>query len=233
MPEIPVLRLHLGATANFLGVIRCLKTPYSSIGALSLLRGLIESWTHLYFIADETEAGTPAQRAVRYEAGVRNEWRNFEKKTKPDLDHREMFRRNRTTIMGLWTDNGGKGEPKNRTYNHVSSTWKKITALPEFKGIEVLRDSSSVAAHVGAVDFLFAFDDSQITVEWVSPGRRSVWLLFAIVCFDNLTFSAFESVPSIDSQAAVQDLRSRWLGISNSLVLAKAAATKGQSELGL
>jgi len=233
VPEIPVWRLHLSATATFLGIIQCLKTPSSSLGALSLLRGLVESWTHLYFIADETEKGTPAQRAIRYEAGVLLEWRNFDKKTRPGSDHEETRRRHHATIMRLWVANGGEDEPRSRTYRHVQPTWEKITALPQVKGIEALRDSSSVAVHVGAVDFLLAFNDSQITVEWVSPGRRSAWLLYAIVCFDNLTLSAFGSVPSIDTQAATQDLHLRWLTIANSAALAKAGATKREPEAGL
>ena len=230
MPEFPIFRLHVGATANFLGVIQCLKTRYSSIGALSLLRGLIESWTHLYFIADETEGGTPAQRAVRYEAGVLSEWGDAQKKAKPEPDLEEVLRRKYARIMELWADNGGTGKLNRRTRRHVSPTWKKITALPEFKGIEVLYDSSSLAVHVSAVDFLFASDDSQITLKWVRPGVRPDWLLFAAACFENLTYSALESIPSVDSQALVQDSRTRWLEIFNSPVLAKPAATTEESE---
>ena len=99
MPEIPVWRLHLGATANFLAIVQCLKTRYSSLGALSLLRGLIEAWTDLFFIADESEQGTPALRAIRFEAGVLNEWASIDKKVRSDVDYQETVKRFHSTIM--------------------------------------------------------------------------------------------------------------------------------------
>jgi hypothetical protein len=130
MPQIPIWRLHLGATSNFLGIVQCLKTRYSSLGALSLLRGLVEAWAHLFFIADNGESGTSAMRAIQFEAGVLSEWASIDKRSNPAVDYDATVKRHQKTIMGLWKDNGGVGEPKRRRYSDVSRTLDKIAASP-------------------------------------------------------------------------------------------------------
>lgn len=115
MPEIPVWRLHLGATSTFLGIIKCLRTKQSSLGAFSLLRGMIEAWAHLFFIADESEPDTPALRSIRFEAGVLNEWAHVRKKMNPEIGYDELMAENQDGIMKLWRANAGTGEPRRRT----------------------------------------------------------------------------------------------------------------------
>ncbi len=74
MPESTVWRLHLTATASYLASIQCLRTRRSSLGGYILLRGPLEAWSHLDFIAGGTRDGSSALRALRYEAGAIREW---------------------------------------------------------------------------------------------------------------------------------------------------------------
>ena len=70
MPESTVWRLHLMATASYEASIQWLRTRYSSLGGYIVLRGLLEAWAHLDFIADDSQSGSPALRAIRYEQGA-------------------------------------------------------------------------------------------------------------------------------------------------------------------
>jgi hypothetical protein len=70
MPESTVWRLHLIATASYEASIQCLRTRYSPLGGYIVLRGLLEAWAHLDFIANDSQSGSPALRAIRYEQGA-------------------------------------------------------------------------------------------------------------------------------------------------------------------
>ena len=231
MPQIPVWRLHLGATSTFLGIIQCLRTRFSSLAALSLLRGLIEAWTHLYFIADESEAGTPALRAIRFEAGVLSEWASVDKKMRPEINYDEITKHNRELIVGLWTANGGKGEPRRRTYSDVNPTLIKMAKSPQLERLGLLHSSSSVAVHMSASDFLLETSVTGVRVVWASPGRRCAWLQLAIMCFDYLTLSALSSVSSPENDEVIQELHARWQEIYNDSLLVNAVGSEGASEM--
>lgn len=230
MPEIPVWRLHLAATSTFVGIIQCLRTRTASLGAFSLLRGMIEAWTHLFFIADESEPDSPALRAIRFEAGVLSEWASVKKKMNPELDYAEIMRRDHEGVMKLWIANGGKGEPKRRTYKDVNRTLGKMAKSPELESLEIIHASSSVAVHMSAADFLLESNALGVTVIWASEARRCAWLRLAIICFDYLTTSALASVPNHHGEASAQDLRARWLAIYNDPLLAAAVADEDTTD---
>jgi len=230
MPQIPIWRLHLGATSSFLGIIQCLKTRYSSLGALSLLRGLVESWAHLHFIADETEPGTAAMRAIQFEAGVLSEWASIDKKNNPALDYAETMKRHQRSIMRLWRENGGDGEPRRRKYGDVNGTLEKIAVSPGLDRVQVLHAASSSGVHVGASDFLLKSEPTSVTVTWITPGRRCAWLQLAIMSFDYLTLSALSAKPVAATDAVIQDLHIRWQNLYNSPFLTAVVATEVEEE---
>jgi len=233
MPEIPVWRLHLGATSTFLGIIQCLRTRPSSLGAFSLLRGMIEAWAHLFFIADESEPDSPALRAIRFEAGVLSEWASVSKRMNSEVDYVQLMARNHDGIKKLWTANAGKDEPRRRTYKDVNRTLEKMAKTPELESLGIIHASSSVAVHMSASDFLLESNDLGVKVVWASDARRCAWLQLAIVSFDYLTISALSSVPNNDNEAIVQELHSRWQAIYNNSLLVSAVATEGASEMHL
>lgn len=74
MPEASVQKLHLSATAKYRAGLACLQSAETSVGAYSLLRGVLEAWSHIAFIADSAEGGDARCRALRYERGALREW---------------------------------------------------------------------------------------------------------------------------------------------------------------
>ena len=233
MPEIPVWRIHLTATSTFLGIIQCLRTRPSSLSALSLLRGLIEAWTHLYFIADDSERDTPSLRAIRFEAGVLHEWASVKKKMNPELDYQEIRRKNDIGIMKLWTANGGTNQPRRRTHTDVTPTLKTMAKFPPLQQLGTIHASSSIAVHMAAADFLLESSDFGVSVTWASDARRCAWLQLAVMCFDNLTMCALSSTSSDGSEAVILDLSRRWRAIYNNELLVSAVASERAAESNL
>jgi len=233
MPEIPVWRLHLGATSTFLGIIQCLKTRQSSLGAFSLLRGLLEAWAHLFFIADMAEPDTPALRAIRFEAGVLSEWASIRKKMSPELDYAKLSARNHEGIMKLWSAHNGKAEPRRRTYKNVNQTLHKMANTKELESLGIIHASSSVAVHASAADFLLETSVLGAEVIWASEARRCAWLQLAIVSFDYLTISAISSVPREANAKICKELHERWQTIYNDPLLVSSVAAEGGSEMHL
>ncbi len=231
MPEIPVWRLHLVATSTFLAIIQCLKKRVSSLGALSLLRGMIEAWTHVFFIADNSESGTPAHRAIRFESGVLSEWASIQKRMNPDVDYEQIMAHNHQGIMKLWIANGGQNDPARRTYKHVNQTIEKMAKNPELASLGIIHASSSVAVHVSSADFLLESNEFGVTVVWTSDARRFAWLQLAIVCFDYLTTSALLSVPSPGNETVIPELHTRWQAIYNDPLLVSAVAGEDGAEM--
>lgn len=233
MPEIPVWRLHLVATSTFLGIIQCLRTRPSSLGAFSLLRGMIEAWAHLFFIADESEPGSPALRAIRFEAGVLSEWASVRKKMEPEIDYDHLMRQNHDGIMKLWAANEGINEPRRRTYNDVNTTLKKMAKVPELEGLGIIHAASSVAVHSSAADFLLESNEFNASVVWANDARRCAWLQLAIVSFDYLTTCALSSVPIRANEEIVPELHAQWQAIYNDPLLVNAVANEGATEMHL
>lgn len=219
MPQIPVWRLHIGATSTFLGVIQCLRTRHSSIGAFSLLRGLIEAWTHLYFIADNSEDDTPAIRSIRFEAGVLNEWASVDKAMNPELDFAELQKKNNAKILRLCVANGRNNLPKMRTHNHVKPTLDKMAQSETLGSLDIFHQATSIAVHMSATDYLLKSTDTGVTVIWASPALRCAWLQLAIAFFDYLTFSALSCVPESTPNAVIKSLHERWQEIYNDPLL--------------
>jgi len=127
MPEIAQWRLHLSATSTYRSVIECLKTPISSQGALVLIRSLLEAWAHLYFIADNDEKGTPALRAIRFEAGVVSEWSGTDVKVEILGVKVSHPNEDPSAIQSMWENYGGSGGIRIRTRSSVSSSIKKLS----------------------------------------------------------------------------------------------------------
>ena len=86
-PQGTIFRLHVAGTATYRSGLVCLRSPETSVGAFSLLRGLLEAWSHVAFIFDPREGGDPRCRALRFERGSMNEWSNSVRVAPPGFDH--------------------------------------------------------------------------------------------------------------------------------------------------
>lgn len=215
MPEITVWRLHLTATATFLGVLQCLETKFSSLGAFSLIRGLVEACTHLDFIADDSEPGSPALRAIRFEYGALYEWAKVDKLRDPDMNYEDRVRDIDRKMLSLFRSNGHDGLLRRRTYSDVGQTLKKMAASSKPSRMDLLHAATSTAVHATAADFLLSRSPTSVSVEWASSSRRCAWLQFAVVSYDYLTIAALSLADNEERHSVIQDLHIKWLAIYN------------------
>jgi hypothetical protein len=187
MPESTVWRLHLTATASFEASIQCLRTRYSSLGGYVVLRGLLEAWAHLDFIADNSQGGSPALRAIRYELGAHQEWENSAHDAPAGHPSPMIAQDNHDLMLELWQEKGGQGNPSLRNRKHVQTTLTSIATREQFDWLRGLYRSTSAATHMLGVNFLLQSTGETTAVVWATPAQRSSWLTWATACFDYLS----------------------------------------------
>jgi hypothetical protein len=119
MPESTVWRLHLTATASYEASIQCLRIRCSSLGGYIVLRGLLEAWAHLDFIADGFQGGSPALRAIRYELGAHQEWEDSAHDIPGGHSSPLIAQDNHDLMLELWQQHGGQGNPTLWNRKHV------------------------------------------------------------------------------------------------------------------
>jgi hypothetical protein len=190
MPESTVWRLHLTATASYEATIQCLRTRYSSLGGYIILRGLLEAWAHLDFIADDAQSASPALRAIRYELGAYQEWGDTAHDAPGGRPSPLIAQDNQAVMMELWRQHGGQGTPRLRRRTHVQPTLTTIGARENIDWLRGLYRSTSAAAHMFGVDFLLESVGPTTSVVWATPAQQSSWLAWAVVCFDHLSRTA-------------------------------------------
>jgi hypothetical protein len=190
MPESTVWRLHLTATASYEAAIQCLRLRYSSLGAYILLRGLLEAWAHLDFVADGSQGGSSALRAIRYELGVLQEWAESAHDAPDGHPSPLIAQANRTAMLEQWSEHGGQGTPALRTRKHVPATLTSIAARERFDWLRALYRTTSSATHMLGVDFLMQDAGGTTLVVWATPAQRSSWLVWTTVCFEQLSRTA-------------------------------------------
>lgn len=190
MPASTVWRLHLTATASYEAAVQCLRLRYSSLGAYILLRGLLEAWAHLDFIADGSQGGSPALKAIRYELGVLQEWEDSAHDAPDGHPSPLIAQDNRAAMLEQWSEHGGQGTPPLRTRKHVPTTLTSIAARERFDWLRALYRTTSGATHMLGVDFLLQSAGGTTVVVWATPAQRSSWLVWTTVCFEQLSRTA-------------------------------------------
>lgn len=190
MPESTVWRLHLTATASYEAAIQCLRTRYSSLGGYIVLRGLLEAWGHLDFIADDSQGGTPALRAIRYELGAHQEWEDSSHDAPGGHPSPFIAQDNNGVMLQLWQEGGGQGTPVLRRRTHVQPTLAAIATREDLNWLRGLYRSTSAVTHMFGVNFLLQSVGDTTTVVWATPAQRSSWLAWVVVCFEQLSRTA-------------------------------------------
>jgi hypothetical protein len=147
----------------------------------------------------------------------------------PETNYQATMKKYDVRIRELWQANGGANQPKRRTYNQVGQTLERMKRSQALRHVEILHSSSSTAVHMSAADFLLESSATSVTVVWATPGRRSAWLQFAIMCFDYLTISALMSVPSPLADGFIDELHERWQQIYNDPLLMSAVGVEGEA----
>ena len=175
MPESTVWRLHLTATASYEAAVQCLRTRYTSVGGYILLRGLLEAWAHLDFIADESQSGSGALRAVRFELGAHQEWEESSHDAPGGHPSPLIANDNQQAMSELWQQQGGKGSPALRGRKHVQATLTHIATREGFDWLRGLYRSTSAAAHMFGVNFLLEDHAGTTAVVWATSAQRCSW----------------------------------------------------------
>jgi len=171
----------------------CLRSAETSVGAFALLRGLLEAWSHIAFIADSAEGGDARCRALRYERGALKEWEGNIHVPPPGVDNdawKKAHEENVSEIERLWRESGcGRASARART--HVDATLEKLAKELSFDWMIPLWRSTSATVHMYGSDFLFEDrGDGSSDLVWAQPRFRATWLSFLGASYAYLTTTA-------------------------------------------
>lgn len=190
MPQGTVFKLHVASTATYRSGLVCLRSPETSVGAFSLLRGLLEAWSHITFISDPREGGDPRCRALRFERGLMEEWSNNVRVAPLGFDRvswQRSHEEKRQEIEGLWKSLGCPTAPP-RTRKQVDQTLGRLAKEPTMGWITGVWRSTSAAVHMYGADFAFdSRGDGHSDLVWALPRFRATWLGFLVAAYSYLT----------------------------------------------
>ena len=207
MPESTAWRLHLASTGSYIASIQCLRDRRSSLGGYILMRGLLEAWSHLDFIADDAQGGSSALRAIRYEAGLIHEWEGTAHDVPggaPD-ESQQITSDKKGDLDRLWKQHDGPGTAgtPRRTRSHVLSSLQIIRKREDLDWLVGLYRSTSGATHMLGTNFMLQSSNGTTTVAWATPAQRCSWLIEATACFERLSRTTIELMGG-DDVAKVQ-----------------------------
>jgi len=188
LPESTVVRLHFAAASTFQSGLLCLWMPETSLASYGLIRGLLEVWSHLIFISDDSQGGDARCRALRYERGALREWSDTVLKAPGYLDTAEWQRRHdeRTRdIEQMWKECGCTGQP--RTRRHVAATLSVMAKAPSMEWIPGVWSASSASTHAYGVDFLLDTHGIETRLVWAVSSQRASWFAFLVAAYDYVT----------------------------------------------
>ncbi len=212
MPDAVIYRLHLAATSTYRGGIFCLRVPETSVNAYSLLRGLIEAWSHLEFIADASAGGEIGCRALRYEMGATHQWSNVLHAAPSYFDKGAWLLGHddkKQELQKLWGECGCSG--RLRSYSDVEQTLKVPAARQGMEWVHGVWRSSSATVHMYGTDFLLATKGDTTRLVWALPSHRAPWLAFLVSAYSFLSITALKILNEDDSRIVEFHERGRVL----------------------
>ncbi len=194
LPESTVVRLHFVAASTFQSGLLCLWMPETSLASYGLIRGLLEVWSHLIFISDDSEGGDAGEggdarcRALRYELGALSEWGDAALKV-PDYLHpagrQERHDERKRDIEQMWKECGCTGKPRKR--GHVAATLSVMAKELSMEWIPGVWSASSASTHAYGVDFLLDTHGIETRLVWALSSQRASWFAFLVAAYDYLT----------------------------------------------
>lgn len=203
LPESTVVRLHFVAASTFQSGLLCLSMPETSLASYGLIRGLLEVWSHLIFISDDTQGGDARCRALRYERGALREWSDTVLKAPGHLDMagwQECHDERERDIRQMWEEYGCTGSP--RTRRQVNSTLLAMSKEPTMEWIPGVWGASSASTHGFGVDFLLHSRGETTDVVWALSSQRASWFGFLAAAYDYLTVTGATILARGDQQIA-------------------------------
>lgn len=191
LPESTVVRLHFVAASTFQSGLLCLWMPETSLASYGLIRGLLEVWSHLFFISEDMYKGDVRCRALRYERGASKEWSTNVRKAPAgvDCDLRRTARALRQSqIDQVWNECGCQGA--HRTQGDVSATLKDMAKKSDLAWLPFAWATSSAATHAYGVDFLLNTRDDETRLVWALLSQRATWFKLLVTVYAGLSTTA-------------------------------------------
>ena len=187
-PDATVYRLLAAAQPLYHGAIFTLSDPDTSLAALVLMRSLIETWAHLFFIADNGNMTGSDWRALQLERGWVSELVGIAKAAlasglSDSLTKAESRRRD---VNEVWARHRCSG--KARSYDDVSHTLKEIEeTYPEINWLNVAWRTAASMAHGGGWDWVITDQGDGVSALTVpGPAHRASRLNHLVVLFGNI-----------------------------------------------
>jgi hypothetical protein len=148
-PEATANRQMLAATPLYHAAVAALGEPGTSLGALALIRALVETWSHLYFIMGDDQLTDSPCRALRLEDGWAAESLGLLLETNDAHDDElEAVKQRQALIEQLKNQRGCKGG--RRDYRNVAGTLKDLATRESVDwAVSEWRHSSQIAHAAG------------------------------------------------------------------------------------
>jgi len=218
-PEATAARLLIAVTPHYHAAVACLAEPETALGAVVLMRPLIEAWAHLYFIVGDDTLAAATCRALRLEVGLAVETLGMvQDGDHADASQLEIAQRRVAELEAIVSSRGCKG--KRRSYGEVGSTVKAMGTEHNIPWLFGAWRSFSLTGHVGGWDWSVEDQgDGRSAIVDSSPSLRAGWLKNLVILYANvvwaymlLTGIPFGSEAELVFGGAVNGvLNDRWL----------------------
>ena len=202
-PEATALRSMLAVTPLYHAAVACLSEPETTLGSLALMRPLLETWGHLYFLMGEDNMRDAQCRAIRLELGWAAGTLGMVRSSGDELaDQLDIAERRCREISKIQTSYRCQGGP--RDYGDADSTMKSMAQKLEIAWLAGLWRSSSQIVHAAGWDWLLenTEDGTSVAADPV-PAHRAARLNHLVVLYSNVaqTFLVVAGI-ELDSDAA-------------------------------
>ena len=219
-PEATAARLLIAITPQYHAAVACLAEPETALGAVVLMRPLIEAWAHLYFIVGNDDLADAACRALRLEVGLAVETLGMvQDGGDVHVNQLEIVQRRVAELEAIVSSRGCKG--KRRSYGEVGSTVKAMGKERNIPWLFGAWRSFSLTGHVGGWDWSVEDQgDGTSAIVDPSPSLRAGWLKSLVILYSNVVWAymlvtgiPFDSAAEVVFGSAVNGvLDDRWLG---------------------
>lgn len=207
LPNSSVYRMMAVVDVQYRAALQALVHAESSLGAQTLMRGLIEAWAHIDFIWSEGLEGASC-RALSIELGWLLErkrmYQNFPESVLPGLaPHLAAIDSNLEVVETLWASLKCQG--KSRSYGSVNTQVTKMAKRPGLEWLIPMWRLQSEATHMGTSEWLFTeVAEGRNEIHFPSSAHRATWFQDALILYNNVAVTVIRILrngANPDSQA--------------------------------
>ncbi len=220
MPAATASRMLLAVDPLYHAAVQSLAEPDTALGALALMRPIIEAWCHLFWILGLDGAKDAPCRAIRLEQmwmgsslGVAHASKDVEEIRK--AEHR------RGEIRDLYNSTRCTGGP--RKYGDTETTVIDVSAKLQADWLPAAWRSSSQMVHVGGWDWaLVDRGDGVSVLQSPTPSHRATRLNHLIIIYYNVAMAAVELTGAGRDSDAARTVYATLLAVRDDKFLLRA-----------